>query len=288
MTSNDIHALVSHLKAAEEPFALATVVRTVSVTAAKAGAKAVIRADGTITGGWIGGGCARGAVVRAAREALEDGNPRLISVQPEDVLAAEGLRPGDTRDGIRFARSMCPSRGTMDVFIEPVLPHPEFVVLGTSPVALALCDLAPRFGFEVTACAPPGDAGTFPEGVRRIEGYALEAAPARRRFVVVSTQGRGDEAALRAALAAEAAYTAFVGSRAKMAALRARLAESGIETAQMERLRAPAGLDIGAITPEEIALSILAEAVACRRESQRETPGVASAGRKDEEEAPSC
>src|SRR5512137_1624405 len=110
-TRNDVMDLVSELKRREQPFAIATVVRTVSVTAAKAGAKAVIRADGTISDGWIGGGCARGAVLKAAREAMADGQPRLISVSPEDVLAERGVAPGETKDGIRFARNMCPSQG---------------------------------------------------------------------------------------------------------------------------------------------------------------------------------
>src|SRR5215510_1496096 len=95
----DLIDLVSRLKAADEPFVLATVVRTVSVTAAKAGAKAVIRRDGTIAAGWIGGGCAKGAVLRAAREALADGQSRLVSVLPENLLAELGVKPGEDRQG---------------------------------------------------------------------------------------------------------------------------------------------------------------------------------------------
>src|SRR5512144_1033726 len=89
--------LVAQMKAAEETFVLATVVRTVSVTAAKAGAKAIIRPDGTIVAGWIGGGCARGAVLKAAREALADGEPRMVSVQPENLLEELGVKPGELR-----------------------------------------------------------------------------------------------------------------------------------------------------------------------------------------------
>jgi xanthine dehydrogenase accessory factor len=146
----DLIDLVAALKARGEPFALATVVRTVSVTAAKAGAKAVIRPDGTITEGWIGGGCARAAVLKAAREAIGDGTPRLVSILPQDLLAEKGVKSGEEREGIRFARNMCPSRGTMDVFVEPMLPRPALVVLGSSPVAVAVADLAPRFGYHVT------------------------------------------------------------------------------------------------------------------------------------------
>src|SRR5207237_7997406 len=101
----EVMDLVAQMKSAEQPFVLATVVRTVSVTAAKAGAKAIIAADGTIVAGWIGGGCARGAVLKAAREALADGEPRMVSVQPENLLAELGGRAGDHRDGVRFARN---------------------------------------------------------------------------------------------------------------------------------------------------------------------------------------
>ena len=257
--------LIAGLKARNEPFVLATVVRTVSVTAAKAGAKAVIRPDGTISEGWIGGGCARAAVLKAARDAIADGRPRLISIQPKDLLDQKGIAPGQEREGVRFARNMCPSRGTMDIFVEPMLPRPALAIFGASPVAIALADLAPRFGYRVTVCAPPEDQGLFAEAEQRIEGYALDVESEGQRFIVVSTQGRGDEAALRAALSVHADHIAFVGSRRKVASLREHLIESGVAPHCFDHLKAPAGLDIGAVTPDEIALSILAEVLAVRR-----------------------
>jgi xanthine dehydrogenase accessory factor len=117
----------------------------------------------------------------------------------------------------------------------------------------------------VTICAPAVDQASFAEADRRIDGYALPVAEAGMRFVVVATQGRGDEAALRAALAVESNHVAFVGSRKKAEALKAKLAQSGIDPARLAKLKAPAGLDLGAITPDEIAVSILAEIVAVRR-----------------------
>ena len=159
---SDILELVPSLKAKGEAFVLATVVRTVAATAAKAGAKAIIRADGSISEGWIGGGCARGAVLKAAREALADGRARLISVQPPDVLQEHGVAAGEEREGVRFARNTCPSHGTMDIFIEPVLPRPQIVLCGSSPVAVAIADLAPRLGFSVTVCAPAAEQGASP------------------------------------------------------------------------------------------------------------------------------
>ncbi len=155
--TSDILDLISARKAKGEAFALATVVRTVATTAAKAGAKAVILADGTMTEGWIGGGCARAAVLKAAKEALADGQPRLVSVQPPDALQEQGIAAGDERAGVRFANNMCPSRGTLDVFVEPVLPRPQVVICGSSPVAVAIAALAPRIGFSVTVCTPAAE-----------------------------------------------------------------------------------------------------------------------------------
>jgi len=265
----EVMDLVAQMKAAEEAFVLATLVRTVSVTAAKAGAKAIIRPDGTIVAGWIGGGCARGAVLKAAREALADGEPRMVSVQPEHLLAELGVKPGDNKDGVRFASNMCPSKGTMDIFVEPVLPHPSLVILGASPVALSLAAQAHPLGYHVTLAAPASDLLAPPEVDLLISSFALRELHQAKRFIVVSTQGKGDEAALRAALAAEAGYRAFVGSRRKMAALRDKLIAQGADEAAIDRVKAPAGLDLGAITPEEIAMSILAEITVERRRGQR-------------------
>jgi xanthine dehydrogenase accessory factor len=266
--SSDIHGIISDRKATGQPFALATVVRTVAATAAKAGAKAVILPDGTITEGWIGGGCARAAVVKAAKDALADGQPRLVSVQPPDALDQQGLQAGAEEGGVRFAKNMCPSQGTMDIFVEPVLPRPQVVICGSSPVAVAVADLASRSGFDVTVCAPAAEQTSFEDAVRRIEGYALPVDEVGARYVVVSTQGRGDEAALLAALSVEADYVAFVGSRRKAEALKAALTKRSVAPERLAKLKAPAGLNLGAITPDEIAISILAEIVTVRRSKQ--------------------
>jgi xanthine dehydrogenase accessory factor len=263
--ASDILGIISARKETGEPFALATVVRTVSATAAKAGAKAVILPDGTIYEGWVGGGCARAAVLKAAKDALADGQSRLVSVQPPDALDEKGLKAGEEREGVRFAKNMCPSQGTMDIFVEPVLPQPQVVICGSSPVAVAIADLARWSGFAVTVCAPAAEQSSFAEVDRRIEGYALPVNEAGSRFVVVSTQGRGDEAALLAALAVDVDYVAFVGSRKKAEVLKAALVERGVTPERLAKLKAPAGLDLGAITPDEIAISILAEIVAARR-----------------------
>lgn len=269
----DILDLVSMTKARGEPFAIATVVRTVSVTAAKAGAKAVVLADGTISAGWIGGGCARSAVLKAASAAIADGQPRLISIQPEDLLEVQQVHAGEQRDGILYARNMCPSQGTMDVFVEPVLPRPLLVVLGASPVAVALADIARRMGFFVTACAPTADHAVLAGADRLVDGFELPEDAVRADFIVIATQGRGDGAALKAVLGRTARYIGFVGSRKKFAALRADLKAAGLDIRPMDDMRSPAGLDLGSITPDEIAFSIVAEMIEIRRRGQRNTCG---------------
>jgi xanthine dehydrogenase accessory factor len=272
----EVMELVAQMKSAEQPFVLATVVRTVSVTAAKAGAKAIIRPDGTIVAGWIGGGCARGAVLKAARDALLDGEPRMVSVQPEDMLSELGVKPGEDREGIRFASNMCPSKGTMDIFVEPVLPHPSLLIFGASPVAMSLAAQARQLGYHVTLAAPAADRAGEPEAHVIVDGFEPRYLNDARRFVVVSTQGKGDEAALKQAISVKAEYHAFVGSRRKMIALREKLVAGGIAREAIDRVKAPAGLDLGAITPEEIAMSILAEITVERRRGQRAAHPVAT------------
>ncbi len=263
-SSDDVTRLAEELKAKGEPFVVATVVRTLASVAAKPGAKAILCPDGRMAG-WVGGGCALGAVKQAAKRCLEDGEARLISVMPFDQLKAQGLRPGDSKDGVEFAKNMCPSRGVVDVFIEPVQPRPLLILCGATPVAIAIADLAPRIGLQVAVCAPAAQHDLFPAGTLLRDGFASAAESPAGGYVIVATQGAGDDAALKAALQSPARYVAFVGSRAKVAALKERLAEEGIASERLADLRGPAGLAIGAVTPEEIALSVLADVVKVRR-----------------------
>ncbi|QFS84916.1 putative xanthine dehydrogenase subunit A (plasmid) [Roseivivax sp. THAF40] len=252
--SSDLAEAAQALRDRDEPFAFATIVRTAGSTAAKPGAKALLSADGTILQGWLGGGCTRGAVKRAALQALRDGTPQLVSVAPEDLLAEKGVVAGDVVDGMKFARNGCPSRGTVDIFIEPCLPLPQLVVMGASPVAQALSALAPQFHWSVA-------------------GTPHRTGQHQQCFVVVATQGQGDLDALKIALSANARCVAFVGSRRKYAALASRLAEAGLDQPAIASVKAPAGLDLGAVTPEEIALSILAQLVQIRRAEVKHSDG---------------
>lgn len=244
--SDGMADVANDLRTKDEPFAFATIVRTAGSTAAKPGAKALLGADGTILHGWLGGGCTRGAVKKAALAALQSGEPQLISVAPEELLAEKGVQAGDEVDGTKFARNGCPSKGTVDIFIEPCVPLPQLVVLGGSPVAQALVALAPNFHWAVATELPVG-------------------ATPQRQVIVIATQGQGDMDALNASLKQPALHVAFVGSARKFETLAGKLIDGGAHADAVRAVKAPAGLDIGAVSPEEIALSILAGLVQIRR-----------------------
>lgn len=245
------------LKAAGKPFALATVVRCESPTSAKPGAKAIITAEGDIEG-WIGGGCAQPAVIKTARQALQDGQPRLIRISPE--------RSETTEAGIIDFGMSCHSGGTLEIFIDPVIARPALLIIGASPVAQALSGLAQRVGFAVTAAFPGADQALFPEADRVVDSLdRIELASDVPTFVVVATQGKRDEAGLEAALATGVGYIAFVASERKAQKLKTYLRERGHDGARVDAITAPAGVVIGAVTPEEIALSVLAGVVKARR-----------------------
>jgi xanthine dehydrogenase accessory factor len=157
----------------------------------------------------------------------------------------------------------------MDIFVEPVLPSPRLLILGASPVAVALAKLAPSMGFAVTVAAAPEEHEQFAPGVQRLVGLAAPPAAGDNAFVVVSTQGTGDRAALKSAAAMEARYRAFVGSPRKAETLKRELAAEGVPAERLAAIKAPAGLDISAISSDEIALSILAEMIAVRRKPER-------------------
>jgi len=169
---------------------------------------------------------------------------------------------------VLYARNMCPSQGTVDVFIEPMLPRPQLIILGSSPVAVALADIAGRMGFFINICAPQNEHGVFGKSDRLIDGFDVPSIIRENGYLVVSTQGKGDYQALKAALRSPAKYFAFVGSRKKFAALKKDLGEEGVTEANLETIHVPAGLDIGAVTPDEIAFSIVAEMIEIRRRGQ--------------------
>lgn len=262
--SNDIIECMARLKEERQPFALATVIRTQDATAAKAGAKALILPDGSVIG-WLGGGCSLGAVKKAAAEALKTGKSKLVHIKPAALAEAD-----PPVEGVEVYKSGCPSGGTEEVFIEPILPKPVMIVMGASAAAHALNDLGRHMGFRVTVVALAGDLPGFKSADEMVEGFDFaDEFAAEGSFVVVATQGKRDRDALRGAMSFNAAYVAFIGSRRKAEKLKADLLAEGMAVEKLDALHSPAGLDIGAVTPDEIALSILAEIVEIRRKAAR-------------------
>jgi xanthine dehydrogenase accessory factor len=273
----DLLHLASELARRRESFVYATVVRREAPSSAQLGDAAVITRDAVVHG-WLGGSCTHHTVIAEALRTLADGTPKLIAITPD------GAPRGD---GIAVFPMACHSGGSVEIFTEPVLPAPHLVVFGGSAVARALVRLGAAAGYEVDAVEPGADRAAFPGAARVITsldapelrtgagypsangGSGAAATPAAREFAVVATMGQYDEAALAAAIALAPTYLGLVASRKRFAQLRDTLADR-LSHDVLDRVRCPAGLDIGAHTPEEIAVSILAEIV---RDTARSGPG---------------
>jgi xanthine dehydrogenase accessory factor len=258
MPAHDVLAAAQRLRAEQRPFALVSVLRVSPPASARPGDKAVVTADG-IAHGWIGGGCAQPAVLKTVRAALADGRARMIRIAPAEEGSVREL------DEVLEFGMACHSGGTLELFVDPMLPEARLVVIGDTPLAAALTGLAPRVGLPVVVVAHGADAARFPDAQRVLADDGATAEVPAGAFVVVATQGRRDLQGLRAALAVHPRRVFFVASARKAQVLKASLVESGCDAAAVGAIVAPAGQPIGAQTPEEIALSVLAAVVAARR-----------------------
>ncbi len=242
-----------------EPFALATVVRREPASSARTGDCALITRGGGFHG-WLGGSCTQPTVVREAEDVIRRGTPRLILMSP--TPEQETPRPGLT-----VLPMTCHSGGSVEIYIEPVLPAPRLVVYGISPAAHAVARFGKVLGYAVEAVDPEADRTMFPEADRIVTDPTTADLQQRamrdpaRLYVVVATLGTNDVAALEQAMTFKPAYLGLVASRARFAEVQASLASRGMSTDALSHVKCPAGLDIGATSPEEIALSILAEIV---------------------------
>lgn len=248
------------LQQAGTPYALVSVIKALAPASAHPGDKAVVTADGDFHG-WIGGGCAQPAVVRTVRQVLADGHARVIRIAP--TAEAEERDLGDV---LEFGMA-CHSGGTLELFVDPVLPLAQLVVIGSSPVAASLAQLAPRVGFAVTLVAHEAEAAAYPDARQVIASddpavVAPQIAPGA--WVVVATQGRRDVQALRLALGMKARQVSFIASARKAQVLKTSLVTGGADPGAVEAIVAPAGYPMPATTPEEIALSVLAAVVSHR------------------------
>src|SRR5215813_10820021 len=232
----DLLALAAKLSARDEPFALVTVVRREPPSSARVGDAALVTEAGEYHG-WAGGGCTREAVLRESLRAIADGEPRLLSLSPSGSAATP-------RAGMQLLPMACESGGTVEIYVEPVLPAPRLILFGTTPAVDALA----RIGEAM--------------------GYRVERAPdvaAKGAHVLIATMGDEDLELLQKVLASEPAYVGVVASRKRFEHVRETLAACGVPRAALDRVFAPAGLDLGARTPEEIALSVMAQIVQHRR-----------------------
>lgn len=263
---SDLLRLAARLLDRETPYAIATVVRRERPSSAASGNTAVITADGTVHG-WIGGSCTLPEVTRHAIASLAERQPRL--------LAFGGA--AEPRSDVISVPMSCGSEGKVEVHINPVYPAPRLVVVGDSPIADAVARLGEAMGYRVVVAegadaAAATETGESPVGERVgvLDGQFAERHASRPAgaalYAVVATMGRGDEDAVERLLAARADYLGVVVSPRRMGQVREYLAARGVCGSRIETVRGPAGLDIGAVRPEEVAISILAEIVALARE----------------------
>ena len=251
----DVFAVAARFRREGVPFVLATVVRAERPTSARPGAKAIVTADGELRG-FVGGTCVKPAVRREALRALADGVPRLLRISPESP--PEGA---EAEEGVLEEHMACVSGGALDIHLEPCLPARRLLLAGSSPIVEALGALGAALGMDVRDAATEKELGSACEGA----------------FLVVAGHGEGEWEALEAGLrGGRASYVALVASPRRAAAVRERLAGMGVSPEEVARLRSPAGLDIGAESPGEIALSILAQIVGEHR--RRKQPAAAPIG----------
>lgn len=251
MVFPDLYRKAADLVSQGISFAIATVVRVEGSSSARRGSKALVDSNGKLLVGWVGGGCAESAVKSEALKAIGSGLPRMVTVDMTDEQLGVGM----------------PCGGTMDVFVEPVLPRPELLVVGHGRIAEALSTLGHLMGFSVTVNDPAAEAAVFPQADKLItEDFDLtESAIGPATYVVIATQHKRDHLWLKKALDSNAAYVALIASRHRTALVLDYLRAEQVSEARIANVYAPAGLNLGATTPEEIALSIVSQIVALRR-----------------------
>ena len=233
-----------------EPFAVATVVKITGSSSAKPGAKVIINKKGETLFGWIGGGCAESMVAAEAVTSLKDGKTRIVYVDLTDEVLGAGM----------------PCGGSMEVYVEPFLPKPHLLIVGHGKIAETLAQLGQMLNFRVTVDDPAATEDKF-AGCQIItqdpDFSRMEITP--DTYVVIATQHKSDHLSMKKAIDDGARYIALIASKKRAGLVFEYLREQGVSEERLREIRAPAGLDLGAITPQEIALSIMSEIVLMRR-----------------------
>jgi xanthine dehydrogenase accessory factor len=242
------------LRAREEPFVLATVVAYKSPQSAKPGSKAIITADGSSTG-WVGGGCVQPIVLREARRALQTGQPKLLTISPDD--------PRDDWKGVESFRMTCEGGGSLEIYLEPFLPKPQLLIIGNSPVAETLTQLGALLDFKVV--------------VADTDFSSVKDQINESSYVVVATMGNRDEEGLLAVIGTRPKYLGLVAGRKKSEALFEYVRTTGASDEDIAVITCPAGVEIGSETLPEIALSVAAQMTRVRRTSAEQPRTVATA-----------
>jgi xanthine dehydrogenase accessory factor len=241
------------LKKKNEPFAIAMVVRREAPSSGKVGDKAVINKYGEIIG-WVGGGCVKGIIVKEAENAMKTGTARLVKI-------GKTLSPSK-QEGVMEYNMTCQSEGTVEVFIEPILPQLHLMVIGKSAIAKALVKMGKVAGYRITGVAQDANLQTFDKVDELITQVSLaNVKTTAATFIVVATQGEGDEKALTEAVQKDFAYLGFVASKKKFISIKEFLQSSGLDKKKIESIASPAGIDINAKKPEEVAISIMAQII---------------------------
>jgi xanthine dehydrogenase accessory factor len=255
----DVYEELVRLRRAGERCALATIVEVRGSIPSYETAKLLVRQDGSMLG-TIGGGCVEAEVWTAAREVIASGQARRLTFQlGQDAAYDNGLICG----------------GQLDVFVEPILPQPRAFVFGAGHISSSLSRIASMAGFAVTVIDDReafANRERFPEAEETLAGEYEELFPKLavngNSYLVIVTRGhRDDMRVLRWAVSTEARYVAMIGSKRKVISVIKELEKEGMARELFERIHAPMGLDIGAVTPEEIAVSVVAEMIAVRREA---------------------
>ena len=259
----DILEQSRRLHKSEEPFVLATVVAYKSPQSAKPGSKAIIRSDGTVTG-WVGGGCVQPIVLREARKVLQTGRPKLVIISPDSTH--------EDWKGVESFAMTCEGGGSLEIYLEPMLPKPELVIVGHSPVAQIVSELARLLEFKVCIADPQSSAEQFPDADLVVTDLSVVRSRINEgSYVVVATMGNGDEEGLQAVVGTVPRYLGLVASAKKANSLFQYLREKGATDEQLARIKCPAGLKLGGETLPEIALSVMAEITQVRRTSEPNT-----------------
>jgi xanthine dehydrogenase accessory factor len=271
----DVLDVLMEMRARRRPHAAATVVEITGSTSAKTGSKAVIDESGRVVAGWVGGGCAESMTCSQALRCMETGETAVLDIDLNSEVLGAGM----------------PCGGSMRVYVEPVLPRAALWIMGHGRVAEALCLMGDLQGLEVHVIDRLLERDKYPDATRlhTDDPQYEQLQSGRDDYVVIATQHKGDHRSMARALKSEARYIALVASRKRSRLVLDWLRKEGFSEGDLERVRAPSGIDLGARTPEEIALCVISEIVLVRRggsgrlmrdtlnESSTDTPRAATA-----------